>query len=64
MQIHQLEEEAKRVGTNPQQEESVINIGRVMKIDLANDPVTRSLLEVHQDECKLAIQRVYLSKQC
>jgi hypothetical protein len=35
----------------------------LFKINFANDPVMKSLLEAKQDQCALAIQRVYLSKQ-
>jgi len=36
----------------------------VFKIDFANDPVLRSLLETKQDQCALTLQRMYLSKRC
>jgi len=41
----------------------VINIG-VMSVDLSNDPVMKSLLEVQKEDCKLCLQWLYLSKQC
>lgn len=33
------------------------------KIDFANDPVTRSLLEAKQDQFDLFLQRLYLSRK-
>lgn len=34
------------------------------KIDFSNDPVMKSLMEAKQDQCALALQRMYLSKRC
>ena len=36
----------------------------LFKIDFANDPVMKSLLEAKQDQFALALQRMYLSKNC
>jgi hypothetical protein len=50
-----LPEEQKRYSENPITS---------FKIDFANDPVTRSLLEAKQDQFDLFLQRLYLSKRC